>query len=283
MKNDTEELLKPFLAMMDQEVTYSMKPACYNNDLVNPEDAKCAHGSQWTKTAQKIMGGDLTWADADIVTDDNFHRVYTMPPWGDVHLARTTSCDDKADDAKCTLETVSVTENFYNRLDQFDTGKYPIAANEMKAKLLSRQAIQTAAGNKTADFHELDEEGNRCADINQASLDLALSTVSQKALDKYNKLGKKLVIGDDLGPYNAGPLWIWFFMQYKDNKDKTETLLQSPMMRTPIDYWAKEAAGFHYCKLLSPFRAVEWIYIDGLFDRDGLTLTADEAFEWDLQ
>lgn len=87
------------------------------------------------------MGGDLSWADADIVTDDNFHRVYTMPPSGHVHLPETTSCADQTDEAKCTLNTISVTENYYNRLEQFDTGKYPIAANEMKAKLLSRQAV----------------------------------------------------------------------------------------------------------------------------------------------
>jgi hypothetical protein len=36
----------------------------------------------------------------------------------------------------------------------------------MKAKLMSRQSIQVDAGNKTADFHENDEVGNRCADIN---------------------------------------------------------------------------------------------------------------------
>jgi len=42
------------------------------------------------------------------------------------------------------------------------------------------------------------------------------------------------------------------------------------MMRTPTDYPISAAAGFHYCKLLSPFRAIEWIYIDSLFDHDGL-------------
>jgi hypothetical protein len=70
-------------------------------------------------------------------------------------------------------------------------------------------------------------------------------------------------------------------MQYADNKDKTETLLQSPMMRTPVNYPVKAAAGFHYCKLLSPFRAVEWIYIDALYDRDGLKSDLDvvEGFE----
>ena len=198
-------------------------------------------------------------------------------------MPETTECGDSSDDAKCTLKTISVTENYYERLDQFDTGKYAIGANEMKAKLLSRQHIQVAAGNKTADFHENDEVGNRCGDINQAALDLALGTVSKKALDKYNDLGKKLVIGDDLGPYNAGPLWIWKYIDYADNADKTETLIQSPMMRTPTDYWAAEARGFHYCKLLSPFRAVEWIYIDALYDRDGYSSTLEEKSFLDSQ
>jgi hypothetical protein len=36
------------------------------------------------------------------------------------------------------------------------------------------------------------------------------------------------------------------------------------MMKTPLDYWEKDAAGFHYCKLLSPAYAAEWIYVDGL-------------------
>jgi hypothetical protein len=63
------------------------------------------------------MGGDISWANVDIDTDDNFHRVYTMPPEGIVHLPKTTDCGDAEDDVKCTLKTVSVTENFYERLD----------------------------------------------------------------------------------------------------------------------------------------------------------------------
>jgi len=127
-----------------------------------------------------------------------------------------------------------------------------------------------AAGNKTADFHENDEVGWRCADINKVALQWALDHASPKAVERYNKLGKKLVIGDDLGPYNEGPLWIWTYLSYEDNKDKTETTIRAPMMRTPTDYPISAAAGFHYCKLLSPFRAIEWIYIDSLYDRDGL-------------
>lgn len=49
----------------------------------------------------------------------------------------------------------------------FDTGKYAIGAVEMKAKLMSRQSVQVKAGDKNSDFHNDDEEGNRCGEINQ--------------------------------------------------------------------------------------------------------------------
>ena len=267
--DSTEALFKPMLAGLELEGSYALKPACYNKKLLNPDDPKCSKGSPWSEHAQKTMAGDLASLNADITTVDNFHQVYTVTP---VHLPEIDNkCDGKT---KCTLKTISVTENFYNRLDQFDTGKYPIAADEMKAKLMSRQSVQTAAGNANPDFHTLDEEGNRCADINKEALQWALDYASPKALERYNKFGKKLVIGDDEGPFNAGPLWIWRYLSYADNKDKTETLVQAPMMRTPTDYPVSAARGFHYCKLLSPFRALEWIYIDSLYDRDGIK-TAD--------
>lgn len=36
------------------------------------------------------------------------------------------------------------------------------------------------------------------------------------------------------------------------------------MMKIKIGYWLKETAGLHYCKVLSPARVIEWIYVDGL-------------------
>jgi hypothetical protein len=128
--------------------------------------------------------------------------------------------------------------------------------------------MQRAYGNSTSDFHEDDEVGQRCADINQQALNWALSHAGKTALERYNKIGKKLVIGEDQGPFNAGPLWIWKYLSYDDDKGNTTTTVHSPMMRTPVDYLVKEAAGFHYCKLLSPFRALEWIYIDSLYGHE---------------
>lgn len=38
----------------------------------------------------------------------------------------------------------------------------------------------------------------------------------------------------------------------------------APFMATPADYPIAAARGFHYCKLLSPAAAMEWIYINSL-------------------
>jgi len=213
------------------------------------------------------MAGDLPQGSkAKITTEDNFHRVYTVTP---VHLPQiNNSCESGS--SECTLDSYTVTENIYATLIDFDTGKSVIAATEQKAKLMSRQSFEIAAGKADADFHEADEVGNRCGEINQKSLDWALENASAAAKKRYNEFGKKLVIGDDKGPYNEGPLWIWTYLDWKDNDDKTQTTLSSPMMRTPATYPISAAANFHYCKLLSPFRAMEWIYIDSLYDHDGL-------------
>jgi len=86
---------------------------------------------------------------------------------------------------------------------------------------------------------------------------------------RYLEKGEQLVLGDDLGPYNEGPLWIWTYMKYSENDDKTQETAQSTMMRTPVDYGIEAAAGFHYCKVLSPFHVMEWMYVDSLYAQDG--------------
>ena len=72
----------------------------------------------------------------------------------------------------------------------------------------------------------------------------------------------------------AGAKGRWLH-RYQDNGDAGVEIL-SPMQKTEKDYW-KDHFGpiprpsaipdpgcFHYCKLLSPARAMEWVYLDGL-------------------
>jgi hypothetical protein len=45
--------------------------------------------------------------------------------------------------------------------------------------------------------------------------------------------------------------------------------VQSPAMVTDVSaHIYPDSAGFHYCKLLSPARIMEWIYVDGLRRHD---------------
>jgi hypothetical protein len=47
-------------------------------------------------------------------------------------------------------------------------------------------------------------------------------------------------MGEDEGPYNAGPLWIWTYMNYTeavDEKGRFYTSVRAPMMKTPDVYY----------------------------------------------
>ena len=83
------------------------------------------------------MGGTLPGSGSKIVNDDNFHRVYSVNP---VHLSEIDS-DCTKTSAACVMNTITVSENIYEIKDKIDTGYYPIAATEMKAKLSSRQKV----------------------------------------------------------------------------------------------------------------------------------------------
>ena len=63
-----------------------------------------------------------------------------------------------------------MSQNIYETLDKSDTGLFDVSASEIRAKLSSRQNIQMHSGRGTADFHTLDEEGHRCAEINQKAI-----------------------------------------------------------------------------------------------------------------
>mmetsp|Transcript_51941 Transcript_51941/g.112860 ORF Transcript_51941/g.112860 Transcript_51941/m.112860 type:complete len:138 (-) Transcript_51941:38-451(-) len=136
--------------------------------------------------------------------------------------------------------------------------------------MASRQTLWEAAGFTDVNFTATDVVPSTCADINQAAWEWALGEASSAALAHFKAVGVPLVMGSDLGPYNAGPLWIYNPLKYEQAKDGSHTTVQSPMMHTPDKYPVALARGFHYCKLLSPARAMEWIYIDGLRQHGGL-------------
>ena len=266
--NDAYEFLNPLIEAMKLEGSYHFNDPCYDTDLVNRNVKDCGHGSKWVEYAQSVLAGfsEYSVQKVNLKTDDNFHRVYSILP---VHLPTcTNTCTNNS---ACDLNCITVTEINYAVTDDLDTGFYPVTAYELKSKMLSRQNMLEHV-NVKVDFHTADEI-NICSVINEQAYQYALNNANPETLQRYQQSGEKMVFGDDTGPYNAGPLWIWTYLPYDEKtypNGEYYTELDSPMMRTPTDYLVSEAAGFHYCKLLSPARAMEWMYVDGLKRKLGL-------------
>lgn len=190
----------------------------------------------------------------------------------------------------CTLNITTVTQHVYENsgevdiwrfhfsLNFTDTGYLPITARELNTKLKSRQAIYDAAGLQNVSFILTDEIpskggiGNNCMDINQAAINWALAKLPENTRKRYEKYGQKLLVDEDLSTCKAGPCWIWDPLRFKRDDDKNIVTIQSVYFATENEYTypcgetklIPCSAGFHYCKLLSPAKALEWMYVDGL-------------------
>ena len=103
-----------------------------------------------------------------------------------------------------------------------------------------------------------------CRDINQEVFDWAYSMADQSAKDLYDSLGEKLVQESDKNQPNGG-LWIIQDLEWKETKDKTETDNISVACILDEDQLVPIFKSMHYCKVLSPFRALEYIYVDSQY------------------
>ncbi|KAK3258049.1 hypothetical protein CYMTET_32889 [Cymbomonas tetramitiformis] len=242
-------------------------------DPMPPSDCIC--GSSFVEeNAQKLMARfDLSpTPSASFFSKDSFHDVSDTHPFHLPHIF-----NDCEDPASCLLNTTSVTMPIYedgdpwHRESYVDDGLTPISAKEFRTKLKSRQAMWQAAGfsdDITKDIEKTDGSLEICKSINQASYDWALSSASPAAKAKFSSVGEPYVFVDDVVAKIGvtGPEWIKDAMVYK--RTSSGMTVQSWTFKTEntnhghVPYIV--TAGYHYCKILSPFRAMEWITVDGL-------------------
>jgi len=106
-------------------------------------------------------------------------------------------------------------------------------------------------------------ERKQCRDINEAALAVALELASEDARQRYERIGTKLFFLDDsVSPW--GPGWEFSSGLHYKNVNSTHTSLYSTSLISEPDFIIASAAGMHYCDLLSPYRALEWIYISSV-------------------
>lgn len=121
----------------------------------------------------------------------------------------------------------------------------------------------------------------------------ALSSASPATRARFTAYGQPYTFGPDYAINTGGFVWVKSRLQYNSAADGSVQIV-SPIQKTEIDYWARhfpfarpsavpgvspflvvsslfsseflflDPGCYHYCKLLSPARAIEWIYVDSL-------------------
>jgi hypothetical protein len=237
-----------------------------------PSDT-CVCGSEWVRTTGSDLSADLESSSrptAIVLSNDAFHDVSDTHPFHLPNIFNECSAEDLS--SPCTLNTTTVTMPIIKAGDLFDPEALVYSAFELRTKFKSRQAIWSNAGlGKGTD--ELDKNTNACKEINQAAYDWALANAEPSVREIFDAYGEPYVMVDDVeAPIgDHGPTWIeeeliYTRVQGGDGKYRIEVQSWSFVVANLHDgetpWWIP--VGMHYCKLLSPARAMEWIYTEGV-------------------
>ena len=180
------------------------------------------------------------------------------------HPAMTSDCPDNGTLSLCHINHVSITENVYHKLDEHSLDKTPIAAYEMRTKMKSSQSIHVAAGEVDAEFEALDGGVTTCQKDLQNALDWATQFADKDVMKQYLAQGQELVMGEDINMTNGG-LWIIEKIKIDQPKDKQSVTYHSQALPLDGNHFIGIFNNMHYCKLVSPLHALEWIYVDSQY------------------
>jgi hypothetical protein len=191
---NTQQLVTPLIKAFQLEGFYHFIPPCYEEK----NNQNCSESSIWTtEFSQKVLGNI-----SKIVVTDQFFIVDKPPE----HFPKVNN--NCVNQPTCVLNVTTVSQNVYSFEDRLDNGLEPVAAKEIKTKLVSRQAILYAITGKKYDFNQTDGD-SLCALVNNESIMMAMSLAPKNTLERYLKSGIKIVPGPDDGPLATGPQWVY--------------------------------------------------------------------------
>ncbi|XP_023931745.1 uncharacterized protein LOC106162609 [Lingula anatina] len=134
-----------------------------------------------------------------------------------------------------------------------------MATVEIEAKCKSQAAIRRLLPNATYGT------STTCKGINQDAFRVALTFSSNIAKIRYGLRGRDIAFSDDVLSQSVEE---WNFssigLGYLPGNATPGFIVTSPAYVTPVQPKPGHLSGVHFCKLLSPLRALEWIYVDSL-------------------
>jgi len=285
----TAELVKPIIGAYELEGSrYFNAPA----QIGGPEQGKCIKGgcpgsSTWATVAQGVISGVDDWSLN--ITNEYVDCSSTPLTGEEFHLPKITNNTETH-----TISITTYSQAFWDDaepswfhwkeiFDSFDTGFVATSAEEIGTKLASRQCTLILGAGKADTPFSVDDP-QFCALANQKAYEWAKDHAGATTAARFEKHGQKFTFADDLAK-SGGPLFLDAHLQFNEKIDASgEKVIEvaAPMQKTEIDYWTRkfgpiprpsfipDPGCFHYCKLLSPARAMEWIYTDALRVKRGL-------------
>jgi len=162
---------------------------------------------------------------------------------------------------------IDVTNVVYYQPDVFDFKGNIAGALQVACKAISRARGNSIVGNG----------GNQtkpsCRELNEQAIAIAYSLLNAtwpQALLRNSKFGGGFVLDDDK-MVGSGPVWVAEGLQFARENGSTDATVVSVGIVTSLSSFIYP--GSHYCKLLSPARAVEWLQTISLRNRYGANET----------
>lgn len=235
----------------------------------------CPSSCLWAPVAQSIIAGvDSSGGGGAYVTNisNQYVDCKSSPVSGEVFHLPNISNTTKTASGQTVLEMTTFSQGKWETLDAADTGYTYTSASELGTKMLSRQCTMIKGEGLWQTNFSVDMQ-DFCAEANAQAFEWALAHADEATRTRFLSKGQNYTFGPDKEEV-GGPFFLDAPISFVDN-GAAGVEVTSPMMRTPIDYWNKtfpiprpkdvpDPGCFHYCKLLSPARAMEWVYTDGL-------------------
>lgn len=252
---------------------------------INGDNGLCHTTCPWAVEVQKLISTVSGWT---LKIDNKFANLQSTPlNGGAFHLPVVTN--DTASGGR-HISITSYSQHYHDDsqpswfawkslFDSFDTGFVATSSAEIATKLASRQntLINGATGNIDNTPFTVDDP-DYCKQANINAHQWALDHAAADTKSRFKSKGQQYTFGADK-QVQGGPLFLDEHLAFKEVNDASgEQVIEvtSISQKTELDYWSShfgpipkpsglpDPGGYHYCKLLSPARAMEWIYVDSL-------------------
>jgi hypothetical protein len=231
LSTQSDEIMGPVLKALDMETLGG-------NGLFTP-----GASSQWCARAQQKMAG-LSPADASLLTVEDSYKAgghefehsrvhYELLSSGQLRVNTTSHCTYNTDIQNVGLRS---------------------AANDVACKLIGANRVANELKVKT-------NTSVTCGDINREAVAVAESLASRRVYERYAASGRKwCFLEDKTVTGNIGPLFLLTGITLEERADCLA--VAALKLQTELD--SNIFPGVHYCKVLSPARALDWIMTDSL-------------------